>query len=241
MDNQLRIIVSGYLMRFPLGGNAWVYLQYVLGLSQLGHDVYYVEDSGESLYGCYNPVTNNSDADPGYGLNFAQQCFAHFGLQDRYAYFDAHNSNWFGPCADRIEEICNNADMYINVSGVDLMRPWFESIPVRVLIDTDPVFTPIIHLTNNERRTNSLRYNNFYSFGENISRGSSSVPDDGLPWLATRPPIVLDAWPFLPGKVTNKFTTIMKWESYPAGEYEGVQYGMKAESFAPYMDLHGRV
>lgn len=44
-SGSLRIVVLGYIVRGPIGGLAWHHLQYVLGLSQLGHDVYFFEDS----------------------------------------------------------------------------------------------------------------------------------------------------------------------------------------------------
>jgi len=44
---RLRILVLGYLVRGPLGGIAWHYLQYVVGLSRLGHDVFFFEDSDD--------------------------------------------------------------------------------------------------------------------------------------------------------------------------------------------------
>ena len=44
-NSKLRIIVTGLIGQHPaLGGVAWDYLQYPLGLSLLGHDVYYFED-----------------------------------------------------------------------------------------------------------------------------------------------------------------------------------------------------
>src|SRR5206468_1575326 len=47
----LRVIVTGLIAQHPLlGGMTWHYLQYVLGLARLGHDVYYLEDSGEWPY-----------------------------------------------------------------------------------------------------------------------------------------------------------------------------------------------
>src|SRR5204862_4665058 len=47
----LRIIVTGLVAQHArLGGVAWDYLQYVLGLHRLGHDVFYLEDSGEWPY-----------------------------------------------------------------------------------------------------------------------------------------------------------------------------------------------
>jgi hypothetical protein len=43
----MNIIVLGYIVRGPLGGLAWHHLQYVIGLSKLGHDVYFFEDSDD--------------------------------------------------------------------------------------------------------------------------------------------------------------------------------------------------
>ena len=81
----------------------------------------------------------------------------------------------------------------------------------------------------------------FFTFGENIESGRSSAPDDGLPWQATRQPIDLDAWPVEPANPTGRWTTVMQWDSYPPVEHEGVRYGMKSESFAPYVDFPQRV
>jgi hypothetical protein len=80
-------------------------------------------------------------------------------------------------------------------------------------------------------------YTAYVSFGENICRGTSSVPDDGFNWQATRPPIVLSAWQVTPGRAEGKYSTVMKWESYDGGEFAGVQYKMKSDAFLPYMDL----
>ena len=46
MKSSLRIIVTGLIAQYPLGGMTWHYLQYLLGLTRLGHDVYYLEDTG---------------------------------------------------------------------------------------------------------------------------------------------------------------------------------------------------
>ena len=46
----MRIIVTGLIAQYPLGGVAWDYLQYILGFSLLGHEVYYIEDTGQSPF-----------------------------------------------------------------------------------------------------------------------------------------------------------------------------------------------
>ena len=50
MVASLRIIVTGLIAQYPLGGVTWDYFQYVLGLARLGHDVYYLEDTGQWPY-----------------------------------------------------------------------------------------------------------------------------------------------------------------------------------------------
>jgi hypothetical protein len=131
--------------------------------------------------------------------------------------------------------------MLLNLSGVNPIRSWLTSIPVRLLIDTDPVFTQIRHLTDALALERARCHTHFYTFGENIERGSAAVPDDGLPWRATRQPVVLDAWTVTPGPEDARFTTVMQWDSYPAREYQGRRYGMKADSFGPYVGLAGRL
>ena len=56
----LRVIVLGYIVRGPLGGLAWHHLQYVMGLTLLGYDVYFVEDSND-YPACYDPARNVTD------------------------------------------------------------------------------------------------------------------------------------------------------------------------------------
>lgn len=236
MDNQMRIIVLGYMVRGPLGGMAWHHMQYVLGLSRLGHDVYFVEDS-DDYPSCYDPTRHTTDTDPTYGLAFAARTFDRVGLGDRWAYYDAHTSRWLGPGAPHMQGYCEEADVVLNVSGVNPLRPWLMEAPVRALIDTDPVFTQLKHLTDAEARNRASLHTAFLTFGENIGSDSSKVPHDGLPWRPTRQPIVLDEWPVTPGRQYGAFTTVMQWDSYSAREYDGHRYGMKSASFAPYLTL----
>ena len=235
-DGRLRVIVLGYIVRGPLGGLAWHHLQYVIGLARLGHDVYFFEDS-DDYPSCYDPVRSVTDTNPTYGLAFAANAFEKIGMGDRWAYYDAHTSGWSGTCANRVAEICKTSDLLLNLSGVNPLRPWLLEIAARALIDTDPAFTQIRHLTNAEARARAEQHTAFFSFGENIGSSRSSIPDDGLPWRPTRQPVVLDFWPTTPGPAGGKFTTIMQWDSYPARQHNGSHYGMKSDSFEPYIDL----
>jgi hypothetical protein len=237
--NGLRIICLGYLVRGPMGGMTWHYLQYALGLARLGHDVYFVEDS-DDYPSCYDPSANRVGTDPAYGLAYAARVFDRVGLHGRLAYYDAHTSRWLGPCADRVRDVCATADLLLNLSGVNPLRPWLLEVPVRALVDTDPVFTQVRHLTEAPARELAGRHTAFFTFGENLVRAGSAVPQDGLPWRATRQPVVLEAWPVTPGPVHGRYTTVMTWEGCPPAKYGGLHYGLKSDSFGPYLDLPER-
>ncbi|HYX81752.1 MAG TPA: hypothetical protein VE714_05120 [Gemmatimonadales bacterium] len=236
----MRILVLGYIVRGPLGGYAWHHLQYVLGLAQLGHDVYFFEDS-DDYAACYDPSTNGMSTDPSYGLAFAERAFERLGLSQRWAYHDAHRDRWYGMEGDRVLEICASADVALNVSGVNPVRPWWRSVPVRVFIDTDPAFTQIRHLSDPTSLARAREHSAFVTFGENFARSGCMVPDDGLPWHPTRQPIVLDAWPVTAAPSSAKFTSVLQWDSYPARVFRGQRYGMKSESFGPHLDLPAKL
>jgi hypothetical protein len=247
VSGRLRIVVLGYVVRGPLGGMTWHYLHYLLGLTSLGHDVYFAEDS-DDVPSCYHPVRDVSDSDPADGLAFAGETFRRFGLAGRWAYYDAPAGEWKGGAADRIIDICRTADLLLNVSGVNRMRDWFRSIPRRVLVDTDPAFTQIRNRFSPESRAYAREHTRLFSFGANIGKPGCRVPDDGFSWEPTRQPLALDHWtadrwqPFrgAPWR-RRRFTSVMLWNSYPPLEYDGVHYGTKWHSFQPYASLPGVV
>ncbi len=241
--NSLRIVVLGYIVRCPIGGMAWHHLQYVMGLANLGHDVYFFEDSGDDPWACYDPVRNICDPDPSYGLAFIEKVFDAVDLSGRWAYHDAMGEQWFGPAADRVKALSNSADLVLNLSGANVLRPWVLQVPTRVYVDTDPVFTQIRHLKNPSRLERARLHTHFLTFGENWGKPGCGIPDDGIHWTSTRQPIVLDAWPATPSPKDGRFTTVMQWDKSIQDvplESMGIRYGKKADSFGPFFDLPKR-
>ena len=226
----------GYVVRGPLAGFAWHHLQYVLGLAALGHEVFFFEDSGDYA-ACYDPVRQVTDEDPTYGLNFTAKCFARFGLGDMWSFHDAHNGKWYGPVADTAVSLGRSADLVLNVSGVNPIREWCMDVPKRILVDTDPVFTQIRNLTNAEDRALAEQHTDFFTFGEKFADADCEMPQDGYHWQPTRQPIFLPAWPVTGGNAHGAYTTVMQWDSYSHRDYGDRHYGMKSESFAPYMEV----
>ena len=149
--DRLRIVVLGYIVRGPIGGMAWHHLQYVLGLKALGHDVLFIEDS-DDYPSCYDPSRHVVDGNPTYGLAFATEAFRRLGLGESWAFYDAHTGAWHGAAASWATRFCETADLVLNVSGVNPLRPWTAPIERRVFLDTDPLFTQIRHLTDAAKR-----------------------------------------------------------------------------------------
>jgi hypothetical protein len=207
-----------------------------MGLRALGHDVYFIEDS-DDYPSCYDPERDLVDTDPSYGLRFAEQTFDRVGLGGRWCYYDAFTDSWMGPLAPLAHDICNSADLLLNLSGVNPMRPWLAQVPRRAFVDTDPAFTQIRHLTESKARELAAAHNSFFTFAENIGRDDCLVPADGFAWQPTRQPLQIVAWPITPGPSGGSWTTVMQWESYRTLEYEGRRYGMKSESFEWFVDL----
>jgi len=238
---RLNILVLGYIVRGPFAGMTWHHLQYVKGLELLNHRVFYMEDSGDSEYCCYHPISGVTDSDPTYGLTYLKQSLEYLKLNTPWAYYDKHQNQWHSHTGEKPFMDTANFDLLINLSCSNMLRDWYLSIPIRVLIDTDPLFTQIRNLQSAERWNLSQRHNRWFTFGENIPTGDSKVPDDGFPWKATRQPIVLTDWNHPPRQGNGKFTSIIQWESYPTIEYNGISYGMKSSSFLPFFDFPTKI
>ena len=132
----------GYIVRCPLGGMAWHHAQYLVGLRELGHQVVFIEDSDDVPWSCYDPTRGVTDSNPTYGLAFTERFLGTLGV-DRWAYFDTHGERWHGPSASHALRLCGEADLVVNVSLANPLRPWFDAVERRIAIDTDPVFTQV--------------------------------------------------------------------------------------------------
>src|SRR5262245_63780877 len=106
--SRLRVIVGGYLGLLPAGGVAWDYVQYPAGLAELGHDVYYVEDTG--VWPVYQDEGGGADCSP--NVAYLASVMADFGLADRWAYRDAVTGRCFGLSDAALRDVCRTADVF---------------------------------------------------------------------------------------------------------------------------------
>ncbi|HEX5223466.1 MAG TPA: hypothetical protein VFZ59_28150 [Verrucomicrobiae bacterium] len=238
MNSRLRIIVTGLIAQHPtLGGVTWDYLQYMLGLHRLGHDVFYFEDSGEWPYNLDGGSTGNDwvARDPSANINHLASIMSRFDMEGRWAYHFPIDDRWFGLTDSKRKEVLQTADLLINVSGTLMDLSEYKLIPRRAYIDSDPVFTQLkLTLGNLEFRDRVNAHNVHFTFGETLF--PHYVPDTGHFWRPTRSPIVIDEWSSSQ-PVRDVFTTVMNWTSYKPLQYEGRVYGQKDIEFRKFLQL----
>jgi hypothetical protein len=229
--SSLRIIVTGLMAHFPMGGMTWHYLQYVLGLSRLGHDVMYLEDTGDWAYG---PGVHASSADGSVNVQYLSRVMAHFGMSERWA-CRVVGERWYGLSERERSARLRSADLLINVSGSLPFVSDYRHIPRLAFVDTDPVFNQIKLANGDEQfRRQVAAHDVLFSFGESL-RGALSP--SGHRWLATRQPIVLVEWhPATSWR--DVFTTVMNWMAKRTPRIrEGQAYGQKNMELPRFLDL----
>src|SRR5207244_3024540 len=78
-----RIVVMGFMGSMPIAGVIWQHVHYVVGLQQLGHDVYYIEDSARLPY---NPETFEITNEFDYAAQLLSRLSREFGFKNRWAF-----------------------------------------------------------------------------------------------------------------------------------------------------------
>lgn len=241
MDSSLCIVVTGLIAQHPfLGGISWHYLQYLLGLTRLGHDVYYFEDSGQWPYNFDGGATGDDwiSYDCSENVAHLNSLMRRFGLENKWAYRFAIGGQWFGLSDSERADILKRADILLNVSGSLEFPDNYRQVGRLVYIDTDPVFTQVKLARGEEdfrRRVDA--HDVHFSYGECLA---NSVPRTGHNWQPTRQPIVLSEWtPSNPPR--NVFTTVMSWTSYKPLKYADKVYGQKDVEFYRFLDLPMKV
>jgi hypothetical protein len=239
-----------------MGGVAWDYLNFVLGLHQLGHEVYYVEDSGEWPYLDSGPDDEPWIAQDVSGhVEYLARTFSGFGLGDRWAYFFPIAREWYGMSDRRRDEVIRSADVLLNVSGTLDYPEKYRDVGRLVYIDTDPVFTQIALIQGAEQLrargvTGQVSFSDCaaaetevlhdWSRDEKLRRrvdlhdvhftvGETLPPalrNTGHTWHPTKHPIVLGEWRT---ECVHRgvYTTIANWTSYEPLVYQGQRYGQK--------------
>ena len=187
------VIVSGPIANKPFnGGVAWIPLSYILGLRRLGFKVYFVEQIARQT--CVDTEGNICPFPDSVNVAYFRETIENFGLTDSAALIYDDGAQVFGATYAELNEIAEEADLLINISG-HLKLEWLTSrVRRRVYIDEDPGFTQFWHEADDMRL--KLDGHQFYfTMGGRVGSPDCLIPTNGIQWRPLPPPVVLDCWP----------------------------------------------
>jgi hypothetical protein len=230
------VIVAGAIGRSVTGGQAWANLQYLIGLRALGHEVYYLEDTGEwsEVYQWEAEVTT---WDLDYPASYIRDSLEPFGLQDNWIYRVGECSR--GLSIAEFREVCSEAALLI-IRGIPFItwRPEYDLPPRRAFIDIDPGFTQFRLARKEPAFVETIaKSDTLFTFGQRIGLPDCPIPTCGRRWLNTVAPIVLAHWPVAENSGAKCFTSIMRWRGLKDIDYDGVSYGQRDREFPQYLEL----
>lgn len=236
-----RIVVAGYIVGFPLGGMVWCMLHYLAGLARLGHEVIFLEDSSDWSFP-YDPVARTWSADSSYARGLMDRLFARYGLAGRWAYYSQLEHKLYGMEPAELSRFLDQADVFLNISGIIPLRPEYLRAPLKVLVDTDPIFYQVKAATDPKTIPYVRAHDAFFTYGYLIPQGRTGAPLSGLDWKPILPPVLLDQWTPQPGP-GNAWTTIGTWDVKERElEIEGKRYSWrKSKQFERVVDLPRQV
>jgi hypothetical protein len=211
-----RIVVLGAMAEMPFAGVAWQVLHYLEGLRRLGHDVTYVEDTGNWPY---DPDLDTVTDDGTGAARRLERIMAAAGFGDRWAFVNAaREREVWGIGQERMAAAVAGAEALINLSGATVLKEAHLDVPVRIYLETDPV-TPQLEIALGRQSTVDFlaAHTHHFTFGERLGAPGCEVPVGRFDYRPTRQPVVLDWWPvpaWFPGTPPDglRFTTVANWE-----------------------------
>lgn len=240
MAKKKTILVLHFSGRMPIAGVGWEGMNWVLGLTRLGHDVWYFEDNGVNPYSF---AQNSVVWDSTENIGFVKKMMETYGLGDRWAYWDpVTDYSWHGVSKERARRLYREADALINLCGATQLREEHMDCPVRILVDTDPIYEQI-KLAKADPASIAYvdAHTHLFTIGENLGAADCPVPLNRT-WHKVRPPINLDVWRADFESSPPNLSSLATWaHSSKNIEFEGESYQWsKHMNFLRFLDLPRR-
>jgi len=245
----MKVVVTGLIAAYPLGGVAWDYLSYVSGFRQLDCEVLYLEDTGQWLY---DPRAQTFTDEVSFHAAHLETTLRRArGTTPLRWSLRAPDGSHHGASLAEVTRFCAAADLFLNVSGACWLRDAYRGARRTAYLDSDPGYSQakLAAMANGTAdadtafSVNLIRAHDcFFTVGENINADDCQIPSSGLHWLPTRQPIIVEDWPFTFARGARSYTTVMSWKTdVTAPNLLGITYHGKDVSFGEYVDLPRRV
>jgi hypothetical protein len=214
------VIAAALAQRPGAGGHTWFALQYLLGFRALGWEVTLVDrlDAGISRD----------------GVGYLAETMERFGLAEDWSVLLPSGES-AGLSRPEVGRRLASSDCLLNVMGYLDDEDLLALPPLRVFLDVDPGFGQMWRQLG--LADPFAGHDRFVTVGLNLGRAGCGVPDCGLDWITTLPPVALDHWPVVVGS-GSAFTSVATWRG-PFGpvDYEGRTYGLRVHEFRRFLPL----
>jgi hypothetical protein len=236
-----KVIVFGILFWYPLAGVTYQFLHYLLGLRNLGYDVYYVEDSGRWVY---DPRINDLSPNATGNVSAIAPILEAHGFLGHWA-FRGHypGGECYGMSEEAILRLYAEADAFLNVTGAQEIREEHLICPRRIYIESDPFTTQVRVAQGDQHAIAALAaHDTLFSFGENLGAPDCTVPMVQFDWLPTRQPVALDLWKHDGYEPGQEYNTITTWTNKGKEITHGGEtyYWTKDREFTKFLELPRR-
>jgi hypothetical protein len=231
-------IVAGAIGRANVGGKAWVYLQYLLGLQTLGLEPVYLEDAGDESW-VYDWERERLTTNLDYPARYVADSLASVGVDGPWMYRAGDETRGLG--VEEMTDLCQRARLLIVVGDPITWRREYLGVRRRVFVDVDPGFTQW-RLVNGDAPLAEMVAHAQVVFTVGLCVGSraAAIPGAGRTWFRTVPPVSVTHWPATPAPDDAPFTAVMDWRGFRDVEYAGELYGQKDREFPAFLDLPAR-
>jgi hypothetical protein len=230
------VVVCGCAGALPLAGVALHYLQYCLGLRDMGVEVSYLEEITD--YWPYHPDTFEPDQEASYTVPWLRELFDAFDMP--WAYRDPLG-RYHGATEAEVVGRCAKADLILNVSGAHNPIDHHKLAKTLAYVDTDPGFIQVKAMKEPDSRAWLDGHDLLFTFAEAMDSPVCRIPSAGYDWKRTRQPVYLPFWDDVTAPPGEPYTTVMNWKAYAPVEWEGEVWGQKDAEFPVLRSLPARL
>jgi len=209
-----RVVVMGFMGSMPIAGVIWQHVHYIVGLQQLGHDVYYIEDSARIPY---NAEAGDMTYDYEYAGKVLSKLAADFNFKNRWAFCARYlpENPSAGLPLKTIRQLYRDADAILNICGTQEFNDDLLASHRILYVESDP---GVEQIKIDKETTSTIEYlrrhHALFTFGENVGTKRFPVPANGFEWLPTRQPVVTKLWKTNRSpKQAAVFTSIANWST----------------------------
>jgi hypothetical protein len=230
-------IVAGAVAQRPgVGGHAWVFCNWVLGLKQLGYKVVFVDRlEPQMLADPRLPPSHSAE------WRWLTNVMAAVGMDGDVALLCDRGRQCLGMDKSELIRRCRDAVALFNVMGYANDPDILAAAGFRVFVDIDPGFPHFWQQLG--LHDPFVGHDAFVTVGLNVGGAGCLVPTCGLNWVTTVPPVALQRWSAMrPRSGIPRITSVCTWRGpYAPVDYGGTRYGLRVHELRRFVDLPARV